>query len=334
MRRIAIDAMGGDNAPKAIIDGVLKAKEKMPQFTFVLYGSEAKIREYLDNEEMSQIEIINTTEEILGTDEPVKAIRTKKDSSMVVAANAVKNGEADALMSLGNTGALLASGIFIVGRIKGVNRPALMPTLPSAVNDDGFILIDAGANASAKPEFLVQWAQMANIYAKDIKMIDNPRIALLNNGTEDDKGDELHQQAYKMMAELDSINFIGNIEANEVLNGHADIVVSDGFTGNAMLKSIEGTAEAIVKLLKNGLLNNGFAVKMGAGLIKPALKDILGKFDTSKQGGAVLMGAKAPVVKSHGRADDRAVYYTLLQIGEILDRQLINNIENSITNEL
>ncbi len=182
---------------------------------------------------------------------------------MVVAANYVKAGKADALFSLGNTGALLACGIFIIGRIKGVERPALMPTLPSAKSEDGFNIIDVGANAQSKPEYLVQWAQMANFYAQKIRNIKNPTVALLNNGAEDDKGDPLHQEAYKLLKATD-LNFIGNAEGNDLMEGKADVIVTDGFTGNATLKAIEGTASVILRLLKDSLLNNGLRPKVGA----------------------------------------------------------------------
>lgn len=326
MKRIAIDAMGGDHAPESIISGVLRAQKEMSDVEFILYGDRDKINPLLPETYSPQIKIVHTTEVVTGEDEPVKAIRTKKNASMVLAATAVKNGEADAVMSLGNTGALLAAGIFVVGRIKGITRPALMPTLPVSNSSDGFTLLDAGANASSKPEYLVQWAQMANFYAQKVRGIENPRIALLNNGSESDKGDELHQAVYQLLKELPGINFVGNIESNEVLTGKADVVVSDGFTGNALLKSIEGTAEVLLGMLKNGLLNSGVKVKLGAAMVKPALKEVMVRFDTSKYGGAALMGLKAPVVKAHGRADARAVYYTLKQIDTMLTQQLTESI--------
>lgn len=326
MKKIAIDAMGGDHAPESIIEGVLRAQKEMPDVEFILYGNQDKIKPFLPKTYSPQIKIVHTTEEVTGEDEPVRAIRTKKDASMVRAATAVKDGEADAVMSLGNTGALLAAGIFIVGRIKGITRPALMPTLPVSNSSDGFTLLDAGANATSKPEYLVQWAQMANFYAQKVRGIANPRIALLNNGSESDKGDELHQSVYQLLTGQADINFVGNIEANEVLTGKADIVVSDGFTGNALLKTIEGTAETLLSLLKDGLLNSGLKVKLGAVMVKPALKNVMVRFDTSKYGGAALMGLKAPVVKAHGRADARAVYYTLKQIEQMLAQNLTATI--------
>lgn len=322
MKTIAIDAMGGENAPKAIVDAVLKAKPKLKDTKFVLFGDEEKINELIPTEQKDRIDVIATSEVIVDSDEPVKAIRRKRDSSMVVAANYVKSGKADALFSLGNTGALLACGIFIIGRIKGVERPALMPTLPSAKSEDGFNIIDVGANAQSKPEYLVQWAQMANFYAQKIRNIKNPTVALLNNGAEDDKGDPLHQEAYKLLKATD-LNFIGNAEGNDLMEGKADVIVTDGFTGNATLKAIEGTASVILRLLKDSLLNNGLRPKVGALLAKPGLTALKKRFDTARYGGAVLLGVNAPVVKTHGRSNIRPIYYTLLQIDKILSQDLV-----------
>ncbi|MCR1914765.1 phosphate acyltransferase PlsX [Lactobacillus johnsonii] len=322
MKTIAIDAMGGENAPKALVDAVLKAKPKLKDTKFVLFGDEEKINKLIPTEQKDRIDVIATSEVIVDSDEPVKAIRRKKDSSMVVAANYVKAGKADALFSLGNTGALLACGIFIIGRIKGVERPALMPTLPSAKSEDGFNIIDVGANAQSKPEYLVQWAQMANFYAQKIRNIKNPTVALLNNGAEDDKGDPLHQEAYKLLKATD-LNFIGNAEGNDLMEGKADVIVTDGFTGNATLKAIEGTASVILRLLKDSLLNNGLRPKVGALLAKPGLTALKKRFDTARYGGAVLLGVNAPVVKTHGRSNIRPIYYTLLQIDKMLSQDLV-----------
>lgn len=322
MKTIAIDAMGGENAPKAIVDAVLKAKPKLKDTKFVLFGDEEMINKIIPPEQKDRIDVIATSEIIVDSDEPVKAIRRKKNSSMVVAANYVKSGKADALFSLGNTGALLACGIFIIGRIKGVERPALMPTLPNAKSEDGFNIIDVGANAQSKPEYLVQWAQMANFYAQKIRNIKNPTVALLNNGAEDDKGDPLHQEAYKLL-KATNLNFIGNAEGNDLMEGKADVIVTDGFTGNATLKAIEGTASVILRLLKESLLNNGLRPKVGALLAKPGLTALKKRFDTARYGGAVLLGVNAPVVKTHGRSNIRPIYYTLLQIDKMLSQDLV-----------
>ncbi|MCT6902029.1 MAG: phosphate acyltransferase PlsX [Lactobacillus sp.] len=325
MKTIAIDAMGGEKAPEAVIKAVLQVKKELPHTQFVLFGDQTKIKSLLGND-ISQIEIVNTTEVIKDDDEPVKAIRQKKDSSLVVAAQFVKQGKADALFSMGNTGAILASGIFIIGRIKGVARPGLMPTLPVKNSDDGFNMIDVGANAKSKPEYLLDWAKMASYYAEKVRGINNPRVGLLNNGAENDKGDDVHQKAYQLL--LDSkLNFIGNIEGNELLDGKADVIATDGFTGNAVLKNIEGTSGVLIHLLKNSLLNNGLFVKLGALMIKKALKGLVSKFDVDKYGGAVLLGVNAPVVKTHGRSGERAVYFTLKQVDKILQEKIIDNFK-------
>lgn len=322
MRTIAIDAMGGENAPEAIVQAVLQAKTELKETKFILFGDQAKIKKLVGSD-TDQIEIVGTTEVINDEDEPVKAIRTKKDSSLVVAAQYVKQGKADALLSLGNSGSILASGIFIIGRIKGIARPGFMPTLPVKNSDDGFNMIDVGANAKTKSEYILNWAKMASYYAEKVRGIRNPRVALLNNGSESDKGDDVHQEAYQLL--LDSeLNFIGNIEGNELLEGKADVVATDGFTGNAVLKNIEGTSSVLIHLLKDNLLNSGFLVKIGALLIKNALKGLVSKFDVDKYGGAVLLGLDAPVVKTHGRSDQRAVYFTIKQVDKILKENIID----------
>ena len=331
MKTIAIDAMGGEKAPEAVIKAVLRVKKELPHTQFILFGDQTKIKSLLGND-ISQIEIVNTTEVIKDEDEPVKAIRQKKDSSLVVAAQFVKQGKADALFSMGNTGAILASGIFIIGRIKGVARPGLMPTLPVKNSDDGFNMIDVGANAKSKPEYLLDWAKMASYYAEKVRGINNPRVGLLNNGAENDKGDDVHQKAYQLLFDS-KLNFIGNIEGNELLDGKADVIATDGFTGNAVLKNIEGTSGVLIHLLKNSLLNNGLFVKLGALMIKRALKGLVSKFDVDKYGGAVLLGVNAPVVKTHGRSGERAVYFTLKQVDKILQEKIIDEFKAEFANK-
>lgn len=322
MKTIAVDAMGGENAPEAIVKAVLQAKKELTETNFILFGNKAEI-DKLVGQDYDRIQVVNTSEVIQDEDEPVKAIRTKKDSSLVVAAQFVKKGKADALLSLGNTGAILACGIFIIGRISGVSRPGFMPTLPVKNSDDGFNMIDVGANAKTKSEYLLDWAKMASYYAEKVRDVNNPRIGLLNNGAESDKGDDVHQKAYQLLHDSD-LNFIGNIEGNELLDGKADVIVTDGFTGNAVLKNIEGTSGVLIHLLKDSLLNNGLSVKFGALLIKKALKQLISKFDVDKYGGAVLLGVNAPVVKTHGRSGQRAVYYTIMQVDKILQEKIID----------
>ncbi|HAP5684270.1 TPA: phosphate acyltransferase PlsX [Enterococcus faecalis] len=320
--KIAVDAMGGDNAPQAIVEGVMLAKQDFPDIEFQLYGKEAEIKKYITDEK--NITIIHTDEKIASDDEPVKAIRRKKTASMVLAAQAVKNGEADAIFSAGNTGALLAAGLFIVGRIKNVERPGLMSTLPvMGEPDKGFDMLDLGANADNKPEHLVQYAVLGSFYAEKVRNVQNPRVGLLNNGTEETKGSELTKKAFELLAADETINFVGNVEARELLNGVADVVVTDGFTGNAVLKSIEGTAMNMMSLLKTAILSEGVKGKMGALLLKNALRGMKDEMDYSKHGGAVLFGLKAPIIKTHGATGPDAVRYTIRQIHTMLETQVV-----------
>ena len=322
--KIAVDAMGGDYSPEAIVKGVMLAREKFNDIEFQLYGKEAEIRKYLTDDR--NITIIHTDEKINSDDEPVKAIRRKKQASMVLAAQAVKDGRADAILSAGNTGALLAAGLFVVGRIKGIERPGLMSTLPVIGSTGGFDMLDLGANADNKPEHLVKYAILGSYYAENVRKVAQPKVALLNNGTEDSKGNELTKKAFELLKATPEINFIGNIEAREILEGRADVVVTDGFTGNAVLKSIEGTALSMMKLLKHAILDSGVKGKMGALLLKGGLKDLKNQMDYSKHGGAVLFGLKAPVIKAHGSSKEEAVYATIKQIHTMLESRVVEKL--------
>ena len=322
--KIAVDAMGGDYAPEAIVKGVMLARDEFKDIEFQLYGKEAEIKKYLTDDR--NITIIHTDEKINSEDEPVKAIRRKKQASMVLAAQAVKEGRADAVLSAGNTGALLAAGLFVVGRIKGIDRPGLMSTLPVIGKDGGFDMLDLGANADNKPEHLVKYAILGSYYAKSVRKIAQPKVALLNNGTEEMKGNEVTKKAFELLKATPEIDFIGNIEAREILEGRADVVVTDGFTGNAVLKSIEGTALSMMTLLKSSILGAGVKGKMGALLLKDSLKNLKNQMDYSKHGGAVLFGLKAPVVKAHGSAKEEAVYATIKQIHTMLESHVVEKL--------
>ncbi len=319
--KIAVDAMGGDDAPKVIVEGVERARDEQSDLEFILYGDEKQIKPLLKDD--THITIVHTDERIEQDEHPVKAVRQKKNASLVLAAHAVKDGAADALFSAGSTGALLAAGLFIVGRIKGIDRPGLMPTLPAASNDHGFVMLDVGANADNRAGQLQQYAVMGNFYARDVRQIQNPRVGLLNNGTEATKGDELHQEAHRLLAETEGLNFIGNIESSGLLDGVADVVVTDGFTGNAALKAIEGTSHTLLHEIKHTIMNSGVRGLLGGALLKKGITSIADKFDASRYGGAVLLGLKAPVIKAHGAADARTVYYTVLQIRTMLEQKTV-----------
>ena len=324
--KIAVDAMGGDFAPKAIVEGVNLAKKEFPDIEFLLFGKEDAIESYL--EDKTNVSIIHTDEKIDSDDEPVKAIRRKKNSSMVLAANAVKNGEADAVFSAGNTGALLAAGLFIVGRIKQIERPGLMTTLPvlSSTGQTGFDMLDLGANAENEAEHIHQYAVLGSFYAKNVRNIQKPRVALLNNGTEDSKGSTLTKKTFELLKNEPAINFIGNVEARDILTGVADVVVTDGFTGNAVLKSIEGTALNLMSLMKDTIKNASFKGKIGGLLVKDDLKEMQKVLDYSNAGGAVLFGLKAPVVKTHGSTGPEAVKNTIKQIHTMLETDVVNKL--------
>lgn len=323
--KIAIDAMGGDHAPKAIVEGVVLAAKEFDDIEFELYGKESMIREHLTDEK--HITIVHTDEKIESDDDPVRSVRRKKEASMVLAARAVKEGRADALFSAGNTGALLASGLLIVGRIKGIDRPGLMVTLPTLNgNVSSFNLMDVGANADCKPANINQFATLGSYYAQAIQGVSKPRVGLLNNGTEENKGNEVTKQAFQLLKENQEIHFIGNVEARELLNGVADVVVTDGFTGNAVLKTIEGTALNMVSLIKKTIMENGMKAKFGGLLLKDGLSDLKDVLDYSKHGGSVLLGLKAPVVKTHGSAEKEAVYHTIKQIRNILASNVVTDV--------
>ncbi|MRJ48529.1 phosphate acyltransferase PlsX [Fundicoccus ignavus] len=323
MVTIAIDAMGGDNAPAAVVNGVNLAIHAFEDIQVKLFGDEAQIREHLKVQE--RVEVIHTTEIIEAEDEPVIAVRRKKDSSMVRAARAVKEGEADVLLSAGSTGALLASGLLVVGRIKNIDRPGLMPVIPTISKEHPqFILMDAGANADSKPINLLQHAILASYYAREVLEIKSPRVGLINNGTEAGKGNDLSKAAYELLSQEESINFIGNIEAKELLNGSVDVAVTDGFTGNAILKTLEGTSKSVFKAIKGALTSGGMKTKLGALMIKDALAGLKDNFDDTKAGGAVMLGVKGAVIKAHGSSNEEAIFNAIRQARKVTNSGVIN----------
>ncbi|EUJ27001.1 Phosphate acyltransferase [Listeria grayi] len=324
--KIAIDAMGGDHAPKEIVLGVMKAAAQFKDVEYILYGDEAQINEYLTDK--TRITIVHTDEKIESDDEPVRAVKRKKKASMVLAAQAVKNNEADACISAGNTGALMSTGLFIIGRIKGIDRPALAPTLPT-ITGKGFVLLDAGANAEAKPEHLLQFGLMGSVYAEKVRKIENPRVGLLNIGTEETKGNELTKTAFQYMKNQNAYNFIGNVEARDLLMDVADIVVADGFTGNMVLKTVEGTASSVMSMLKMSL-NNGIKNKLAASFLRKDLYGLRAKMDYSEYGGACLFGIQAPVVKAHGATNAKGIFTTIRQVRDMVEKQIVETIKAEI----
>ncbi|MEZ0482587.1 phosphate acyltransferase PlsX [Planococcus sp. SSTMD024] len=326
--KIAIDAMGGDNAPKEIIEGVKQALEAFSDVEILLYGQEEKIDEYIKPQD--RLTIIHCTEVIEAEDDPVRSVRRKKDASMVRMAEAVKEGTADAAVSAGNTGALMSAGLFIVGRIDGVDRPALAPTLPT-MDGKGFLMLDLGANADAKPEHLVQYAIMGSIYAEKVRGISNPTVGLLNIGTEEKKGNELTKAAFPLLKEA-PVNFIGNVESRDLLNGAADVVVTDGFTGNMVLKTIEGTAMNVFAMIKDVFMAST-KTKIAAMLVKNDLSALKGMLDYSEYGGAGLFGLKAPVIKAHGSSNGTAFYNAIRQARTMVEHDVAGKIYSTLKEE-
>ena len=306
MVKIAVDMMGGDDAPGIVLDAVKKAVEDFKDLEIILFGDESQY-----NLSHERIEFRHCTEKIEMEDEPVRAIKRKKDSSMVKMAEAVKSGETDGCVSAGNTGALMSAGLFIVGRIKGVARPALVVTLPTT-DGKGFVFLDVGANADAKAEHLLQYAQLGNIYAQKIRGIQNPSVSLLNIGTEAAKGNSLTKKAYDLFEKNQSFKFTGNIESKTLMDGNVDVVVTDGYTGNMVLKNLEGTAKSIGKMLKETIMSS-FKNKLAGAVLKKDLDTFAKKMDYSEYGGSVLLGLDGTVVKAHGSSNAKAFYSAIRQ---------------------
>ena len=330
MKKIAVDAMGGDYAPQAIVEGVNQALADFSDIEVQLYGDESKIKQYLTATE--RVSIIHTDEKIDSDDEPTRAIRKKKNASMVLAAKAVKEGDADAVLSAGNTGALLAAGFFIVGRIKNIDRPGLMSTLPT-IDGKGFDMLDLGANAENTAQHLHQYAVLGSFYAKNVRGIAQPRVGLLNNGTESSKGDPLRKETYELLAADESLNFIGNVEARDLMNGVADVVVADGFTGNAVLKSIEGTAMGIMGLLKTAITGGGLRAKTR----RPPSQGQSQRFEKTAQlfrcWWSSLVWCQGTCVKTHGSSDAKAVYSTIRQIRTMLETDVVAQTAHEFSGE-
>lgn len=323
--RIAIDAMGGDHAPEAIVSGVLDAVSRVNDLNITLVGNESKIKPLLTDS--TSISIIHADEVITSEDEPVRAVRRKKNASLVLAAKEVKEGRADACISAGNTGALMSAGLFVVGRVPGIDRPALSPTLPT-VDGKGFLLLDVGANVDAKAHHLVQYAIMGSVYSEKVRSIIKPKVGLLNVGTEDGKGNELTKKAFSHL-QAAPINFIGNVEARDILSGVADVVVTDGFSGNIALKTIEGTAMTMFSMLKETFMSS-VKTKIAAGMVKSDLSGLKNKLDYSEYGGAGLFGLAAPVIKAHGSSNSRAIYNAIMQAAHMVEYNVTYTIQTTI----
>jgi len=328
---IVVDAMGGDNAPAEIIKGAVLAVQEKKDIKVVLTGNEDVILKGLSeyNYDKERIIVVHAPDIITNCEAPVMAIRRKKNSSIVVALNMVKNGEADAFVSAGSTGAVLAGGQLIVGRINGVERPPLAPLLPTM--NGVSLLVDCGANVDARATHLVQFAKMGSIYMENILGIKNPRVAIVNIGAEEEKGNLLVKETFPLLKNCKDINFIGSIEAREIPNGGADVIVCEAFVGNVILKLYEGLGTALVKKIKQGLMSTTRS-KIGALLCKPALKETLKDFDASKYGGAPLLGLNGLVVKTHGNAKSTEIRNSILQCVTFMEQNINDKIKKNLIN--
>lgn len=327
--RVALDAMGGDNAPDEIVKGAVEAVNEKSNIKVFLLGKKVSIESVLSKYEYNkeQIEVISA-EEIISNDEaPVMAIRTKKKSSIVVGMNLVKNGEADAFVSAGSTGAILVGGQILVGRIKGVERPPLAPLIPTMTGNA--LLIDCGANVDARSTHLVQFAKMGSAYMEKIVGIKNPRVAIVNIGAEEEKGNSLVKETFPLLKECKDINFIGSIEAREIPNGAADVIVCEAFVGNVILKLYEGLAGALVGKIKDSLMETTRG-KIGGALVKPILKETFTRFKASDYGGAPLLGLKGLVVKAHGNSNSTEIKNSIFQCVTFSEQKINNTIKEMI----
>lgn len=329
MTRVVLDAMGGDNAPQAPVQAAVDAIRTRTDIKVILTGQEEVVREELSKYEYpkEQIELVDAPEVIEMAEPPVLAIRRKKQSSIVVGLNLVKNGEADAFVSAGSTGAVLVGGQTIVGKIRGIQRAPLAPLIPTETGVS--LLIDCGANVDARAEHLVQFAKMGAIYMKDVVGIKNPRVAIVNIGAEEEKGNALVKATLPLLKECTDINFVGCIEARDIPRGGADVIVCEAFVGNVILKLYEGLSSTLIGVIKQGLMST-LKSKIGAALALPALKKTIKSFDASEYGGAPLLGLNGLVVKTHGSAKAKEITNSIFQCVTFNQEDINGKIKENI----
>ena len=328
--KIVLDAFGGDNSPHAIIDGIYLAQNEFKDIEFIVTGSKEILEKYIAEKayKFNHLEIVDAPDVITCNDVPTVAIKTKKESSLVKAIELLKSDESvDALISTGSTGAILAGGFLRIGRIKGVSRPALCPVLPTATGKN-VLLIDCGANADCKPINLCHFALMGSIYYKELFGVENPRVALLSNGTEDAKGNELYKATFPLLKKM-PINFVGNMEARDGLSGDYDVLVCDGFTGNVFLKATEGAVSLVMGELKSAL-NSSLIAKIGAGLSMKALKKVKNKLNYHKYGGSPFIGCNKTIIKSHGSSKAETIYASIVQAYKYQQANINSKIAQAI----
>ena len=332
MTRIYLDAMGGDNAPKCTAEGAIEALRADSDLRITLGGDAAQLTPLLmDCDDVRErITVEHTTQVITNHDSPVMAVRTMKDSSIVRGMMAVRDGEADGFVSAGSTGAVLAAGMFRLGRLDGIDRPALAPLMP---NGKGyFLLIDSGANVDCKPEYLRQFAIMGDIYMRRVQGMKEPRVGLLNIGAESEKGNQLTKETYPLLKNCPEINFIGSVEARDIPAGVADVIVCEAFVGNVILKLYEGVGATMLRKVKAGMMTS-LRSKIGALLVKPALKKTLKAFDLQEYGGAPMLGLNGLVVKTHGSSKAVEIKNSVLQCVTFKEQKINDKIKEKITLE-
>lgn len=326
--KIILDGMGGDNAPAAVVEGAVLASKEI-EHEIIIVGQEELIYAELKKHKYDnkKITVIDAREVISNDEAPVRAVRSKKDSSIVKGINMVKVGEGDVFVSAGSTGALLSGGLFLLGRIQGIDRPALASVYP-IIGGKASLLLDAGANAECKPNNLLEFGIMGNIYMEKVIGRENPRVALVNLGAEAAKGNTLTKAAYELL-EQSNMNFIGNIEARDVPKGKCDVIVADGFTGNVILKLTEGLAWNILQVIKKKF-TDGVKAKLGAALLIDKLGELKKEFDYSEYGGAPILGVKGPIVKMHGSSKANAVKNTIIKAIPFVEEKVVETIQNSV----
>lgn len=328
--RVVLDAMGGDHAPEEMIKGAVEAVNEKNNIHVLLVGQEDVISEELEKYTYpkERMEIVHASEVIETAEPPVMAIRKKKDSSIVVGMNMVKNGEADAFVSAGSSGAILVGGQVIVGRIKGIERPPLAPLIPTEQGVS--LLVDCGANVDARPSHLVQFAKMGSIYMEHVVGRKNPKVAIVNIGAEEEKGNALVKETIPLLKECDDINFVGSIEARDIPKGDADVIVCEAFVGNVILKLYEGLSSTLIGVIKKGLMST-LKSKIGAALALPALKKTIKAFDATEYGGAPLLGLNGLVVKTHGSSKAKEITNSIFQCVTFKEKEINNKIRENIT---
>lgn len=329
MVNVAVDAMGGDNAPVEIVKGAIEAIQESKDLKVFLVGREEVIKEEVKkySYNLEQLEIVHAQEVIETAEPPVMAIRRKKDSSIVKAMYMVKDGTCDAFVSAGSTGAILVGGQVIVGRIKGVERPPLAPLIPTESGVS--LLVDCGANVDARPSHLVQFAKMGSVYMEHIMGVKNPKVGIVNIGAEEEKGNALVKETFPLLKNCPEINFIGSVEARDIPSGVADVVVCEAFVGNVVLKMYEGVAGSLIKKVKEGMVST-FRSKIGALLVKPALKKTLKSFSTDQYGGAPMLGLTGLVVKAHGSSNAVEIKNSILQCIAFKEQKINEKIKEKI----